>query len=94
MLRQLGYFLLFLAGLAFLLVFLYVSDIAGSNLIYVDNQLNNTLVQLNNTLPYKTHVSFVDWSTYTMYPANVLKTILFIILVLVFAVYMIHSIRR
>ena len=88
------YFAAFVFAVVFLAIFMYVADIAGSNLNYANNYLIQVQQQLNNTLPYKVYISRIDWSTYTMYPAQILEVILPVVLVVVLMIYLMHVTRR
>ncbi len=88
------YFTAFVFAVVFLAIFMYTADIVGSNLSYTNNYLVQVQQQLNNTLPYKVHISRIDWSTYTMYPAQILETILPAVLVVVLMIYLMHVTRR
>ncbi len=88
------YFAAFVFAVVFLVIFMYTADIVGSNLSYTNNYLVQVQQQLNNTLPYKVHISRIDWSTYTMYPAQILETILPAVLVVVLMIYLMHVTRR
>jgi hypothetical protein len=88
------YFAAFVFAVVFLAIFMYVADIAGSNLNYANNYLIQVQQQLNNTLPYHVHINRIDWTTYTMYPAQILEVILPVVLVVVLMIYLIHVTRR
>jgi hypothetical protein len=88
------YFAAFVFAVVFLAIFMYTADIVGSNLSYTNNYLIQTQQQLNNTLPYKVHINRIDWTTYTMYPAQILAVILPVVLVVVLMIYLMHVTRR
>jgi len=88
------YFAAFVFAVVFLAIFMYTADIVGSNLSYTNNYLIQVQQQLNNTLPYKVHINRIDWTTYTMYPAQILEVILPVVLVVVLMIYLMHVTRR
>ena len=92
--KPLLYFVAFVTAVVFLAMFMYAADIAGSNLNYANNYLIQVQQQLNNTLPYQVHISRIDWTTYTMYPAQILAVILPVVLVVVLMIYLMHVPRR
>ena len=92
--KPLLYFTAFVFAVVFLAIVMYIADIVSSNLSYTNNYLVQVQQQLNNTLPYKVHINRIDWTTYTMYPAQILTVILPAVLVVVLMIYLMHVTRR